>query len=144
MLKAKGLLPKDFTNRTSVQGKKNFETAIFTCLGDTALRIGLTSQILSGAKKFVHEQTAHHTAVSVNCLADRVALMAHTIVHPDAQPILDAIHSTVAQEDRPAFLDQTVGPAGNASILWGQLLSLAMAIKDDLDESMFSSDHIGI
>ena len=69
--------------------------------------------------------------------------MAHLVVSDKATALWEALHRTASGPDRPAMLDQTDGLQGNKQDIADRLLSVAGAIKDDLDLSVFSVDHCG-
>ena len=76
-------------------------------------------------------------------VVNRVAMMAHLLVHEKALPLWEQLHQTPAQADRPAMLDQTDGVAGNRQDIAERLLSLVEVIKEDLDLSRLQPDHCG-
>ena len=80
---------------------------------------------------------------TASSVVNRVAMMAHLLVHERALPLWEKLHQTPAQADRPAMLDQTDGVAGNRQDIAERLLNLADIIKDDLDLSRLQPDHCG-
>jgi hypothetical protein len=87
-----------------------FDDAIVRCLVEPAMRAALREVILAGAKKMLRDiQQADIVINNENSYADKVALMAHLLVHDDAQSILIAIHTPQAAEDRPAYLEHSKG-----------------------------------
>ena len=91
---------------------------------------------------FVKELALSH-APSTGSIINRVALMAHLLVHEKALPLWEKLHESPSHGDRPAMLDQTDGLAGNRQDIAERLLSVAEVIKEDLDLSRFVSDHCG-
>ena len=82
-------------------------------------------------------------APTAGSVVNRVAMMAHLLVHEKALPLWEQLHQTPAQADRPAILDQTDGVAGNRLDIAERLLSLVEVIKEDLDLSRLQPDHCG-
>ena len=82
-------------------------------------------------------------APSAGSIVNRVAMMAHLLVHEKALPLWEKLHQTTANADRPAVLDQTDGVAGNRLDIAERLHSLVEVIKEDLDLSFFLPEHCG-
>jgi hypothetical protein len=75
-----------------------------------------------------------------NSEACKVALLAHLIVHSDAKPYWENLYADIPTHDKPAAYDATTNPSNQAK---EQLVSIANAIKNDLDKSSFDSAFIG-
>jgi hypothetical protein len=79
-------------------------------------------------------------SLSPNATINKIALMAHLVIYEHADTFWTQLCSDIPEENRPAALDQQV-PFKVA--IAQRLISLANAIKDNLDYSTFSEELIG-
>ncbi len=71
--------------------------------------------------------------------------MAHLLVHPSSCSALwESIYSAPPSADRPAALDNTEGIAHSKLTDAQAILSVGNTIKEDLDLSMCTVQHVGI
>ena len=69
--------------------------------------------------------------------------MAHLLVHPSCSALWESIYTAPATADRPAALDNTDGIVHSKLTDAQAILSVENTIKDDLDLSMFTVQHVG-
>ena len=132
------ILGLPYSKYTKASDKKVLEEAFVTACSElqhlTAFQSALCDPF---AKEVVLNQGP------VPNVVNRVAMMAHLLVHEKATPLWEKLHETPAAGDRPAMLDQTDGLAGNKQDIAERLLSLVEVIKEDLDLSRLQPDHCG-
>jgi hypothetical protein len=116
-----------------------FTAAIISCFEDDRKRVGVMTSVNMA---FLQYQAPGPQALSVAGNADinKVAMVGHLLVHPDAAGLLTQLAAGVTEANRPASLDQVV-PFKEQ--IGSQLLSLAYAIRDNLDYSKFDVANIG-
>jgi hypothetical protein len=100
--------------------------------------------ILNPFKKHVRGVNPSAAAAAApNAYANKVALMAHLVVHPDAVQLWTQLADGVPAENRPAGLDQMVRPRDQ---ILTELVALSEELKrqfDPFDLSPFSEANIG-
>jgi hypothetical protein len=90
--------------------------------------------ILTPFKEFIRVANPLPAAANApNAYANKVALMAHLLVHPDAVPLWTMFADGVPAENRPAGLDQMVRPRD-------QILAELVALSEELKQQMGSFD----
>jgi hypothetical protein len=65
-----------------------------------------------------------------NLVINRIALLAHLLVEPSLQSLLNQIHSTAAKSSsKTAVMDSTAGVTGTKNLLYNQVLSASEQLK---------------
>ena len=127
-----------YSRYTKSTDKKALEDAFVAACEDLPHLVAIQSALCD---HFVKD-LAVNQAPSAGSVVNRVAMMAHLLVHENALPLWEKLHQTPAQADRPAILDQTDGVAGNRLDIAERLLSVAETIKEDLDLALFVPDIV--
>jgi hypothetical protein len=91
----------------------------------------LKAAILFGFSKIIEE--ANNQPIADNCKLNKVALLAHLVVHPDAVETMERLYNKVDVDDRPAFLDQTGGAKAWRLSQYEILRKISENIKNGLD-----------
>ena len=116
-----------YSRYTKSTDKKALEDAFVAACEDLPHLVAIQSALCD---HFVKD-LAVNQAPSAGSVVNRVAMMAHLLVHENALPLWEKLHQTPAQADRPAILDQTDGVAGNRLDIAERLLSLMKVSRRD-------------
>jgi hypothetical protein len=81
---------------------------------------------------------------SPNSMFNKVILLAFLLVDPSASPFWAHIQEDTKADDTPAMLDQTDGARSAKQKTLTKLLSIANAIREDVDTTLFSVERVGI
>jgi hypothetical protein len=101
--------------------------------------VGLRLAVLLPFEAVQNHPTGAH-ALPDNAEVLQVVLMAHLLCHSDAVPLWEKLGFGPEEDQRPVSLDQTV-PVRDQIL--NQLNSLSMAIRGNLDLSLFAASRIG-
>ena len=96
----------------------------------------------AGLNSLTNKNTSNSTQ-SQHLTIHKIGLLAHLLVHELATEHWENLEATVDESDRRNALEQTDGVGHGKSQTLQQLLSVANAIKEERDMSLFTPERIG-
>ena len=112
--------------------------------GDMFIKTCFTTVFENRVEMLRKNQQGTESKPSPNSMFNKVILAAFLVVDPSASPFWAHIQEDTKADDTPAMLDQTDGARSAKQKTLTQLLSIANAIREDVDTTLFSVERVGI
>lgn len=136
-------LPEGFNGSRITKLSKERKASLLSALASAcSAKSGLEAvkmDILAPYEKAIAEAEGGEVAerLRANTELNRLGLLAWMLVYGPATELLEKLTTKVEEENIPAFIEQTGGPAGYRLDIYDKLLSISEGMKEDKDKSMF-------